>query len=1229
MVGKKWLYVIGVFFVGSLLALTLSGVLAAGGSGGEAPAEGVLEVERWGVVPERQGQRIAGGVAAVTPWELPEQAWRIGITEDGVYKVSRESLIAAGVPLVAPSAYRLWWRGQEVALEEVGLADGRWDVGDGLVFYGEKFRGSVQEEKYTEENVYWLTVEEGSVGKRMGERAVSGESSGAVGVCWEASRLEQNLVYWARWSTTPGTETTWFWEKVTGSSTKPVTKTYSVTLNPRREAGGNAELVIEVAAGQEVYNVNPDHHVRVVVNGTVVGDAYWDGKRGVVYTTSFPVELLQVGANTVQWVIMNDPGMGAQVIYLDRIEVRYPGVPQVAGELSICERLGSGSGVYTFTGYSEVPGVYDVRVVTEVERLSGYRVSGGSGAWTVVVKEGQAGARYVVGVAAEVTPTAETLAVGELVRPGEGADYVIVVPEAWREAVAPLAAHRAEQGLRVKVVSIEDVYALFNGGIEHPRAVAGFVKYAYETWPGPGVQMVFLVGDGDINPKGYNPAVYGEKQKTWIVPYLQFVDPDQGEVPTDPMYGDVNGDGYAEVAIGRIAAGSGEQVAAYVAKVLAYEARPLEGWQLETLLIADDGGTAPEPFKELLERIQGRYAPPQVLERKVYAEDYCGAVDTQPCPTMTEAITRAWNAGEGLVVYSGHGAVYRWGHEPLLLNQQLRSLTETEELPFLVSLDCWDGYWMFPPKYASYPGQDVRSIGEWVTGVLTDRGAIADFGPAGLSYPSVQEVMLDGMWKGLYREGEFQLGPLVQRGWRAIRGSYLAKTYTLLGDPGLWLPYWERLWIEPGGLTVEAGEVISLGEQARVKGRTRFEQELDTTGRARWQASRGETNAYGEWQVPTVAGSAVLTAQVGNLRASIPVTVVPAAAVTLTVSPNPVTVVVGGSKVLTAWLQDTYGNAWAVAADSWEASLGTIDASGHYTAPLHPGTGWITATHGAFVTRVQVLVGTGDPVALVITPSTLILPVGQQATFAAVATDEYGNPVAFPGLLTWFADEAIGTITQAGVFTARTVPATGQVYAQSGGLSAQAAVTVVPGLPARLLVTPEALTLTVGTTATLQAQVLDAYGNPTLDPVSWSTNVGAIDGQGNFTAPVFPARGQITATAGTIQTVVPVTVLAGPAVSLTVTPASVVLRTRDTLAFTAQVRDPYGNLMEESLSWTATCGTIDGQGVYTAPDRPCRGQVTARLGDLSASAQVEVRAALYLPLTLRNVGGPVRLSRAR
>jgi hypothetical protein len=45
--------------------------------------------------------------------------------------------------------------------------------------------------------------------------------------------------------------------------------------------------------------------------------------------------------------------------------------------------------------------------------------------------------------------------------------------------------------------------------------------------------------------------------------------------------------------------------------------------------------------------------------------------------------------------------------------------------------------------------------------------------------------MARAMYQALFEDGVFQLGPLTQVGREAVSWSYLARTYTLLGDPAM------------------------------------------------------------------------------------------------------------------------------------------------------------------------------------------------------------------------------------------------------------------------------------------------------------------------------------------------------------------------------------------------------------------------------------------------------------
>jgi len=709
------------------------------------------------------------------PIPLPDPAWRIPVAADGLYRLSYETLAGAGVPVAAtaPSAFHLLWRGQEVALQEEGAGDGAFDPGDSFLFYGEKFHGSVQDEKYTDENVYWLVVDDGWAGLRMDSRSVAPGGAGRALDWYTATvRAEENWVYMPRYTTAPETDATWFWERLRHGMTRVYPFTLTAPLSEFYATSLTVELARRYVTGREL---------DFTLNGSDLGGFTWSGSSvGVTVTLPMSSSLLQEGANAL--TVTNAGGN----TYLNWIEVGYRRLPVAEDDaLRLTNHL-SGAAAVTLTGFTtSALHLYDItRPLTPTRLVSATAWLSGATYAVALEDTAPAGTSFLAVAEGAVRDAVPTIyhPPDDLIDPSEGADEIIVAPAEFIAAVQPLADRRRSQGLRVRVVDVDDVYALFNGGIFHPEAIRAFAAHAYDNWPDPNPAYLFLVGDGNFNFKGYNPEGYGAAP-TWMPPYLEFADPDQGEVAVDSRFGDVDGDGAPEVMVGRVPASTVAQVQGFVAKALAYESAPDAPWMERALMVADDGKTENENFSGILDGLAG-YLPTGMEVSKVYLENFCAPPSFNPCLSATHALTRAWNEGAVLLTYAGHAAPWQWADEPLIYNTQLTGLTNTTALPFLISLDCHDANWIWS-QHPGHPDKDMRPFGEWVTTVLTDRGAIAAFGPAGLGYPSIEEQMTEAMYQALFEEGVLELGALTQVGREAVSPSYMARTYTLLGDPAM------------------------------------------------------------------------------------------------------------------------------------------------------------------------------------------------------------------------------------------------------------------------------------------------------------------------------------------------------------------------------------------------------------------------------------------------------------
>ena len=88
--------------------------------------------------------------------------WRIGVTAEGLYRISGSTMASRGLTNVIGSELRLFCRTQEVAI--VTSTDGAFSSADYMLFYGVPHDGY-----YSVTNVYWLGA--GGTGLRMATRA--------------------------------------------------------------------------------------------------------------------------------------------------------------------------------------------------------------------------------------------------------------------------------------------------------------------------------------------------------------------------------------------------------------------------------------------------------------------------------------------------------------------------------------------------------------------------------------------------------------------------------------------------------------------------------------------------------------------------------------------------------------------------------------------------------------------------------------------------------------------------------------------------------------------------------------------------------------------------------------------------------------------------------------------------------------------------------------------------
>ena len=312
--------------------------------------------------------------------------------------------------------------------------------------------------------------------------------------------------------------------------------------------------------GTSDFAPSPDHHVRVYVNGTLVSESSWDGKKARKLEAELLPGVLREGANVLELENVGDTEARYSLVMLDRYEVDYPRFSLAEGnELH---------GTWRQTGSAEVPAVSPGIVLD---------VTGPSPRWLEGVESledgtlrfrADAGQSYrVVGLEAVKRAEIRRPKQTRLKSTRNRADYVVIGPQAFLEAAAPLIQLRRSQGLLVEAVSTEAIYEAFGYGERRPAAIREFLAYAYHRWRRPSLRYVLLLGDASYDFKD----LLGTGVKNHVPPLMVRTSYSGGRRPTPPIPA-VNGeDLLPDIAIGRLPAATVDEVRTMVDKILAYE----------------------------------------------------------------------------------------------------------------------------------------------------------------------------------------------------------------------------------------------------------------------------------------------------------------------------------------------------------------------------------------------------------------------------------------------------------------------------------------------------------------------------------------------------------------------------------------------------------------------------------------------------------------------------------
>lgn len=762
-----------------------------------------VQAERW-----REARPLSSalsGSAAPGPFSSGAAFVKMTVRDNGIYRITGAMLQAAGVALgnLATDSIRVFNGGglqndflnsrprpqfSEIALSISDGGDGRFDLADQLLFFGEGLNRwtyapsadpTFVSHHFAADNVYWLAVGGNFAGAPSRMATVDGSVTGVYD--FQVSQ-GQRYVHVEQDSTLALDITghqldyyEWFW------SASPTVRLFVPT------PGVVPSTVSTLALSARTSFGSPYGYVTTRVNGVTASTNC--GPSGCTGTTG----ALTTGLNQID-LNLSPLNPGYAPSYFDWIEFGHTSVLEPANDnLDATLETPTGRGqVVVNDQFSAVPEILNLDNPLAPARVVNSQRSGGKVTFETGLVAGGPNRLFLATPAqykapssmARVTPT-------DLHADLSAADLIIITTPQFVSALDEYVDYRAASGRISRIITVSDIMDNFSWGVYDPTAIRDFLKYAYENWNQPAPSAVLFVGDGNydyLNRLGTNVPNYVPSYNMPISfdprggddNYVYFGN--YGNLDSDTSYATDRG---FDMMTARWPVKTNSEIRTITAKIKEYESgSSLASWRKNVVIVADDeyGASDNEIFHVTDAIALEQSSLPRSLHRnRIYLWDY--PLVNGDRPAVNDAIVSTLNDGALLVDYIGHGNPDVWAHEHVLRrSSDLARMTNRNRLPLVYAASCAIGFFDDPRREAM--GEDFLA--------MSSGGAIGVISAARLVYSSPNAVLNREVFsRMLYGQGltinESLFAAKVARQYASPFQSANDRSYVYFGDPFLHL----------------------------------------------------------------------------------------------------------------------------------------------------------------------------------------------------------------------------------------------------------------------------------------------------------------------------------------------------------------------------------------------------------------------------------------------------------
>ncbi|MBN2088017.1 type IX secretion system sortase PorU [candidate division KSB1 bacterium] len=737
--------------------------------------------------------------------------YKIPIIREGIYQLTGSFLKSKGINLaqISVNDLKIFNNGGrelptnlnstrpdsliENAIEVIDGGDNKFDEGDFVLFYGRpvnffEFDTTAgffhhYSNRYTKENIYWLTWGDGKPGKRIKSTAsLSDPTIPLQTAFWDFYFLEDertNVFH---------SGSNWFGDYFNPSNPA---QAYKILL-PGALPESSAQFFIQFFGISEYYGRS--HQFTISINNKRLANHTFTGIAKMSRYETVVEKALLDGLNTLELKYTTTDNFSAS--FIDWFEIQYQRAFKASSnELFFNAPIQNSPVRYQIADFtsSDIT-VYDLSDFANIQKISNTVISNNSVSFAdscdpVLPK------RYAAFTSKGYHPVT-TLQVDEasdLRNPTNGAHYIVVTHKDFKTEAQRLAQHREKNdGLRSIVVDIQDIYDEFAWGLVDAAAIRDFLKFAYDYWS-IRPELVFLFGDGNYDYKNN----LGNSYPCWIPPYeTNELDEIASRAMDDWFTYLIGNDEYGDMAIGRAPIQSATDARILVDKILKYESHSSYGvWKNTFTMLADDEyQKGKEETWNIIhitdaEKLVNYYLPQTFDVKKIYLTEYpavqSASISGIRKPLAGEDLINQINRGSLIVNFIGHG------NETVLTDERVLTLSESierfdneERFPFWIAATCAWGRWDMPA---------AQSMSEQIL-LMENRGAIGLLTATREAYAPENAALNQQFFysvfpkdaSGKYLHGETRrVGVGLVLAKNRTRSNSNDQKYHILGDPAL------------------------------------------------------------------------------------------------------------------------------------------------------------------------------------------------------------------------------------------------------------------------------------------------------------------------------------------------------------------------------------------------------------------------------------------------------------